>query len=191
VVRGQYRGYRDEEGVAEGSDVETFVALRAEIDNWRWAGVPFYLRTGKRLPRKVTQATVLFKEVPHQIFEQAGIGAMEPNRLVIRIQPDEGLSLSFTVQRPGQGIALDHASLDFDYQSTFAETPLVEAYEILLLEAMHGDQTLFIRQESLERAWEVLAPVFEDLPPVQEYEPGSWGPQAADELIGPRRWETR
>jgi glucose-6-phosphate 1-dehydrogenase len=153
--------------------------------------VPFYLRTGKRLPRKVTEACVVFRDVPHQIFERAGIAGMEPNRLDIRIQPEEGLSLSFTVQRPGLGIALDRASLDFDYGSTFADVPLVEAYEILLLEAMHGDQTLFIRQEGLERAWEILEPVFEDPPPVQEYRPGTWGPDDADALIAPRRWETR
>ena len=191
VVRGQYRGYQDEEGVADVSAVETFVALRTEIDNWRWAGVPFFLRTGKRLPRKLTEATVVFKDVPHHIFEEQGIGGMEANRLVIRIQPDEGISLSFTVQRPGLGIALDRASMEFDYGSTFADTPLVEAYEILLLEAMHGDQTLFIRQEGLERAWEILTPVFEDPPPVEPYEPGSWGPEDADALIAPRRWEAR
>jgi glucose-6-phosphate 1-dehydrogenase len=191
VVRGQYGGYRDEEGVDPDSHVETFVALRAEIDNWRWAGVPFFLRTGKRLPRKVTEATVVFRDVPHQIFERQGIEGVEPNRLVIRIQPDEGMSLSFTVQRPGLGIALDRAALDFDYEETFADVPLVEAYEILLLEAMHGDQTLFIRQEGLERAWEVLTPVFDSPPPAEEYAPGSWGPEAADALIVPRRWETR
>jgi glucose-6-phosphate 1-dehydrogenase len=191
VVRGQYRGYRGEDGVAEDSPVETFVALRAEIDNWRWAGVPFFLRTGKRLPRKLTEATVVFKDIPHEIFEREGIGGMERNRLTLRIQPDEGIALSFTVQRPGLGIALDRAALAFDYGETFADTPLVEAYEILLLEAMHGDQTLFIRQEALERAWEVLTPVFDEPPPVEEYEPGTWGPQEADALITPRRWEAR
>jgi glucose-6-phosphate 1-dehydrogenase len=177
--------------VAGDSSVQTFVALRTEIDNWRWAGVPFFVRTGKRLPRKLTEATVVFKDVPHHIFEEQGIGGMERNRLVMRIQPDEGISLSFTVQRPGLGIALDQASLDFDYGATFADTPLVEAYEILLLEAMHGDQTLFIRQEGLERAWEILTPVFEDPPPVKGYEPGTWGPEEADALIAPRRWEAR
>jgi glucose-6-phosphate 1-dehydrogenase len=191
VVRGQYGGYRDEDGVAKDSGVETFAALEVEVHNWRWAGVPFYLRTGKRLRRKVTEATVVFKDVPHQIFDQEGAEGMERNRLTLRIQPDEGISLAFTVQRPGLGIALDRASLEFDYGRTFSETPLVEAYEILLLEAMHGDQTLFIRQEGLERAWEILEPVFEAPPPVQEYDPGSWGPEEADALIAPRRWETR
>ncbi|HEX2026001.1 MAG TPA: glucose-6-phosphate dehydrogenase [Actinomycetota bacterium] len=190
VVRGQYNGYTSEDAVARDSDVETFVALEVEIENWRWAGVPIFLRTGKRLRRKVTEASVVFRDVPHRIFEQEGIGGMEPNRLAVRIQPDEGVSLSFTVQRPGLGIDLESASLDFDYQRTF-DTPLVEAYELLLLEAMRGDRMLFIRQESLERAWEVLEPVFADAPPLRRYEPGSWGPPEADHLVAPRRWETR
>jgi glucose-6-phosphate 1-dehydrogenase len=190
VVRGQYAGYTTEDAVAPDSDVETFVALEVEIENWRWAGVPIYLRTGKRLRRKATEATVVFRDVPHRIFEQVGVGGMEPNRLAIRIQPDEGVSLAFTVQRPGLGIDLETASLDFDYGKTF-DTPLVEAYELLLLEAMRGDRMLFIRQESLERAWEVLEPVFADPPRLHGYEPGSWGPSQADRLIAPRRWEVR
>jgi glucose-6-phosphate 1-dehydrogenase len=190
VVRGQFEGYPQEEGVADGSETETFAALRVEVDNWRWAGVPFYLRTGKRLPQKVSEATVVFKEVPHQIFEGVP-GSLERNRLTLRIQPDEGISLSFTVQRPGLDISLDRASLEFAYGKTFGGSPLVEAYELLLLEAMHGDQTLFIRQESLERAWEVLEPVFADPPPAWRYAPGSWGPPEADDLISPGRWETR
>jgi glucose-6-phosphate 1-dehydrogenase len=190
VVRGQYRGYRQEEDVASDSQVETFAALRAELDNWRWAGVPFYLRTGKRLPRKVSEAAVVFQDVPHQIFEQAGIAGVAPNRLILRIQPNEGVSLSFMVQRPGLGIRLDGASLDFDYGETYSSRPLVEAYEYLLLEAMHGDQTLFLRQEAVERAWELLDPVVESPPAVYEYEPGSWGPPEADALIAPRRWQT-
>jgi glucose-6-phosphate 1-dehydrogenase len=190
VVRGQYSGYTDEEGVEDGSTVETFAALRVEIDNWRWAGVPFFLRTGKRLPRKVTEATVVFRDVPHQVFESVGAGDFEPNALRLRLQPDEGVSLSFTVQRPGLGISLDRAALDFDYDSAFADVPLVEAYELLLLEAMHGDQTLFLRQEAVERAWEVLEPLFADPPPIRSCEPGSWGPTQADTLIAPRRWVT-
>ena len=190
LLRGQYSGYTEEDGVAPDSDVETFAALEVEIDNWRWAGVPFFLRTGKRLARKVTEACVVFRDVPHQIFEREGIGGLERNRLAIRIQPDEGISLGFTVQRPGLGISLEPAALDFDYGRTF-DTPLVEAYELLLLEAMRGDQTLFIRQEGLERAWEVLEPVFADPPPVTTYQPGTWGPAEADALIAPRRWETR
>jgi glucose-6-phosphate 1-dehydrogenase len=191
VVRGQFRGYRDEEGVANDSEVETFVGLRLEIDNWRWAGVPFFLRTGKRLPRKVSEATVVFNSVPHQIFEQEGIAGVAANRLTLRIQPDEGISLSIMVQRPGLGIRLGGAALEFDYEETFTDALLVEAYEMLLLEAMHGDHTLFTRQDGVERAWEVLMPVLEDLPPAIVYEPGSWGPEEADALIAPRRWLTR
>ncbi|HEX9891420.1 MAG TPA: glucose-6-phosphate dehydrogenase [Actinomycetota bacterium] len=187
VVLGQYQGYRDERNVAPDSRVNTFVAMRVEIDNWRWAGVPFFLRTGKRLARKQAEATVVFKEVPHLIFEQLGMGPVDPNRLSIRFQPDEGLSMAFTVQKPGLGLQLEPASLDFDYGTAF-DTPLVEAYELLLLEAMRGDPTLFTRSEGVERAWEVLQPLLEDLPDVHTYERGSWGPQAADELIAPRRW---
>jgi glucose-6-phosphate 1-dehydrogenase len=187
VVRGQYEGYREEEGVAEDSEVETFVALRLEIDNWRWAGVPFYLRTGKRMAEKRAEATIQFREVPHLLFERAGIEAVEPNRLTMRIQPDEGISLSFMAQRPGVGMALEPASLEFDYGAAF-ETQLVEAYELLLLEAMRGDHTLFTREDGVIRAWEVLQPVLDDPRPVVPYEGGSWGPKEADDLISPRAW---
>jgi glucose-6-phosphate 1-dehydrogenase len=177
--------------VAAESEVETFAALRTQIDNWRWAGVPFYLRAGKRMERRVAEATVVFQDVPHLLFEREGIAGMAPNRLTIRIQPDEGISLSFMVQRPGLGIRLDGAALDFDFGETFVGAPLVEAYEQLLLDAMHGDPTLFIRQQNLERAWEILDPVFKQPPPVHEYEPGTWGPAEVDALVAPRRWETR
>jgi glucose-6-phosphate 1-dehydrogenase len=190
VVRGQYVGYRHENDVPSGSETETFVSLRAEIDNWRWAGVPFFLRAGKRLQRRQAEATVVFRNVPHQIFEKAGTERTEPNRLTMRLQPDEGVSISFTVQRPGLGIALEQAWLDFDYGQAF-ETGLVEAYELLLLEAMRGDHTLFTRQDSVERAWELLQPILDDPPAVVEYEPGTWGPPGADDLIAPRRWLLR
>jgi glucose-6-phosphate 1-dehydrogenase len=190
VVRGQYAGYRDEPDVAPDSDVETFAALRLQIDNWRWAGVPFFLRTGKHLPRKVSEATVVFQPAPVRLFEHGDARGVGANRLSIRIQPDEGISLSFHVQRPGIGIALDHAELDFDYGESFAGMPLVDAYEHLLFEAMQGDQTLFARQDGVERAWEILTPVFEELSPLHVYEPGSWGPPEADKLIAPRRWAT-
>jgi glucose-6-phosphate 1-dehydrogenase len=190
VVRGQYRGYREERDVPPGSNVETFVALKVEIDNWRWAGVPIFLRAGKRLRRRQGEATVVFRDVPHRIFENVASGSTDQNHLVIRLQPDEGVSISFTVQRPGVGIALERASLDFDYGRAF-ETPLVEAYELLLLEAMRGDHTLFTRQDAVERAWEVLQPILDDPPPVTVYEPESWGPAGADELIAPRRWLLR
>lgn len=187
IVRGQYRGYREEEHVAADSDVETYVALKVEIDNWRWAGVPFFLRTGKAMGEKRAEATVHFREVPHLLFERAGIRQVEPNRLTLRIQPGEGISLSFAVQRPGLGFDLGRGELAFDYGQAF-ETPLVEAYELLLLEAMRGDHTLFTRADGVERAWEVLQPVLDDPPPVEIYEPGSWGPPSAEELIAPRDW---
>ena len=187
VVRGQYEGYRDEEGVGRDSDVETFVALRLEIDNWRWAGVPFFLRTGKRLAAKRAEATIQFREVPHLLFERAGVEMMEPNRLTLRIQPDEGISLSFAVQRPGIGLDIGRRALEFDYDEAFA-TPLVEAYELLLLEAMRGDHMLFTRWDGVERAWEILQPSTDDPPPLETYERGSWGPKAADDLIAPRSW---
>jgi glucose-6-phosphate 1-dehydrogenase len=190
VVRGQYAGYREEEDVRGDSDVETFAALKIDIDSWRWAGVPFFLRTGKRLPRKVSEATVVFRPAPKALFEHHGVEEIGSNRLTLRIQPDEGISVSFHVQRPGLGLALDHADLEFEYGEAFADTPLVEAYEHLLFEAMHGDHTLFTRQDGVERAWEVLGPVFEHPPPVIPYEPGSWGPSEADALIAPRRWAT-
>ena len=187
LVRGQYRGYRDEENVPADSEVETFVALRLEIDNWRWAGVPFFLRTGKRLPERRGEAIIVFKEIPHMLFRQLGMEHLEANRLAIRIQPDEGVSLSFTVQKPGAQIELDRASLDFRYGTAF-DTPLVEAYEILLLEAMRGDHMLFTRQDGVERAWEILQPILEAPSKTVEYEPGAWGPSQANELITPRRW---
>ncbi|HYH27320.1 MAG TPA: glucose-6-phosphate dehydrogenase, partial [Actinomycetota bacterium] len=187
VVRGQYRGYREEKDVAGDSDVDTYLALRLEIDNWRWAGVPFFLRTGKGLAHKHSEATVVFREIPHMIFERAGIEGAEANRLALRLQPDEGVSISFTVQKPGIGISLEPARLEFDYDAAF-ETPLVGAYELLLREAMRGDHTLFTRQDGVERAWEVLQPILDDPAPALPYDQGSWGPEEADALIAPRRW---
>ena len=187
VVRGQYEGYRDEEDVDPGSEVDTYAALRVEIDNWRWAGVPFFLRTGKSLGEKRAEATIQFKEPPHLVFERAGIESVSPNRLTMRVQPDEGISLSFMAQGPGVGLTLEPASLEFDYASAF-DTELVEAYEVLLLEAMRGDQTLFLRADIVERAWEVLTPALERPSRVVAYEVGSWGPKEADDLLGPRDW---
>jgi glucose-6-phosphate 1-dehydrogenase len=187
VVRAQYRGYRDEDDVARDSQSETFAAMQVFIDNWRWAGVPFNLRTGKRLKRKVTEFSLSFRHVPYNVFR--GTDAMPPGRdaLVIRVQPNEGLSLHLNVKRPGVSLELDRASLDFHYERQF-ETELVEAYELLILEAMEGDHTLFTREDEVEQAWAVLMPVFRNPPPVGQYEPGSWGPKEADELILPRHW---
>ena len=190
VALGQYEGYRDEPDVDPASTVETFAALRVEIENWRWAGIPFFLRTGKRLPSRVAEAHVVFRQVPHHVFESIGAPEIPPNSLSLRIQPDESISLSFTVQRPGFGIELDRAALDFDFGERFGGLELVEAYEHLLLEAMHGDQTMFVRQEAVERSWEVVEPLFADSSSPRPYQQGTWGPAEADALIAPRRWLT-
>lgn len=187
VVRGQFINYLDEPGVAKGSQTETYIAMQIEIDNWRWAGVPFNLRTGKRLKRKVTEVSLSFRHIPYNVFADTGAVPLGRDALVIRVQPNEGISLHLNIKRPGVGLELDRATLDFDYERTF-QTPLVEAYEHLVLEAMEGDHTLFLREDEVERAWEVLMPVLENPPPLVRYEPGSWGPAQADELVLPRHW---
>jgi glucose-6-phosphate 1-dehydrogenase len=187
VVRGQFIGYRQEQDVAPDSQAETFAAVQVFVDNWRWAGVPFNLRTGKYLARKVTELSLSFRQVPYSVFK--GTEAVPPGRdaLVIRVQPNEGISLHLNIKKPGIGFELDRAVLDFDYDSAY-HTPLIEAYETLILEAMGGDHTLFTRSDEVERAWEVIAPVLENPPPVHFYDPGSWGPVEADEMILPRHW---
>jgi glucose-6-phosphate 1-dehydrogenase len=187
VVRGQYVGYRDEPDVAKDSQMETFAALQLEIDTWRWAGVPFNLRTGKKMKRKITEASLSFRHVPYNVFKGTDATPLGSDALVIRIQPNEGISLALTIKKPGLRLAMDRATLDFDYDRAF-HTPLLEAYEYLLLEAMHGDHSLFTREDEVDRAWEILAPVLENPPPVLPYEPGSWGPEEADALIAPRHW---
>ena len=187
VVRGQFVGYRDEPDVAPDSQAETSVAVQVDIDNWRWAGVPFNLRTGKRMARKVTELSLSFRQVPYSVFKGTGAVPLGRDALVIRVQPDEGISLHLNIKKPGLGFELDRAELDFDYESAY-RTPLIEAYETLILEAMSGDHTLFTRSDEVERAWEVIMPVLEDPPPVKFYEPGSWGPEEADELVLPRHW---
>jgi glucose-6-phosphate 1-dehydrogenase len=187
VVRGQYRGYRNEPDVAKDSQIETYAALELEIDDWRWAGVPFYLRTGKKLNRKLSEITLSFRDVPYNVFR--GTEAIPPGRdhLTIRVQPDEGLTIALNIKKPGLGMELDRAALEFDYEKSF-HSELLEAYEYLLLEAMEGDHTLFTREDEVERAWEILTPVLENPPQVIEYEPGSWGPIEADELALPHHW---
>ncbi len=185
VVLGQYVGYRNEEGVGPASQTPTFSALRIEIDNWRWAGVPFFVRTGKRLERKVTEISLAFREVPYNLIET---GAEPPGKdaLTFRVQPDEGISIHLNIKRPGPGLTLQRAELDFDYDDVGG--PLLEAYETLLLEAMEGDHTLFLREDEVERSWEVLEPVLRDPPRVDFYEPGSWGPKEAERLALPWHW---
>jgi glucose-6-phosphate 1-dehydrogenase len=185
VVLGQYVGYRNEEGVAPASQTPTHAALRIEIDNWRWAGVPFFVRTGKRLARKVTEISLAFREVPYNLLETE---AEPPGKdaLTFRVQPDEGISIQLNIKRPGPSMTLQRAELDFDYQAM--QTPLLDAYETLVIEAMEGDHTLFLREDEVERSWEVLEPVLRSPPGVEFYEPGSWGPREADRLILPWHW---
>jgi glucose-6-phosphate 1-dehydrogenase len=187
LVRGQYLGYGDEPDVAHDSTTETYAAMQVEIDTWRWAGVPFNLRTGKQLKRKVTEISLSFRDVPYNVFKGTDATPLGRDALSFRIQPDEGISMSLNIKKPGLGLELDRATLDFDYDLAF-KTPLIEAYELLILEAMEGDHSLFTREDEVEQAWEVLTPVLEKPPPVLHYRPGSWGPAEADDLILPRHW---
>ncbi len=197
VVRGQYAGgtclgesvpgYLEEGGVAPGSRTETFVAFKALIDNWRWAGVPFYMRTGKRLPARITEISVHFKAVPQVLFNAPPIGPMEPNILAIRIQPNEGISLRFQVKVPGPAMRIDPFRMDFGYGSAFGESP-PEAYHRLLLDAALGDATLFTRSDEVEAAWTFVAPLVDgcaaqDGGKLSVYPAGTWGPREADDLI--------
>lgn len=189
VVRGQYEGYRDDPGVASDSDVETFAALELHLDSWRWAGVPFFLRTGKALTEKVSEITLLFKRVPFNVFEGTGVREAKRDHLTIRIQPDEGITLALNAKAPGPEMKLGRVKMDFNYESSF-QSELLDAYELLILEVMEGDHTLFLREDGVERAWEVLEPVLESPPAVLSYPKGSWGPEAATKLIAPRHWHT-
>jgi glucose-6-phosphate 1-dehydrogenase len=187
VVRGQYAGYRDEPDVAKDSQVETYAAMKVSIDNWRWAGVQFFLRAGKKLARKATEVALTFKEVPFNVFKGTDAVPLGRDALTFRIQPDEGISIELNIKRPGLGLEMDRGRLDFDYEQVY-HAPLLEAYEYLLLEAMEGDHTLFLREDAVDRAWELLQPTLENPPPVLPYEAGSWGPEAADELVLPHHW---
>jgi len=188
VVRGQYEGYLDEEGVAPDSTTETFSAMELDIDNWRWAGVPFYLRTGKGLADKVSEITLKFRKVPFNVFTGTDMELPKRDHLTIRVQPNEGISIAFNAKVPGPGNHLGRVTMDFDYAEDFASSEIADAYELLLLEAMSGDHSLFIRQDGVERAWEILQPALGSPSPVQPYAFGSWGPPAADDLILPRKW---
>jgi glucose-6-phosphate 1-dehydrogenase len=190
TVRGQYAGYRDEPDVGPASDTETFVAARLHIDNWRWEDVPFFVRHGKRLPRRATEIDVEFRGAPDYLFGDLGMPKLPTDHLTIRIQPDEGISLAFQAKRPGPGYELQTVRMDFDYERSFMHEP-AEAYERLLHDAMAGDHTLFTRADGVERAWEVVAPLLEHPSPLRTYEPGTWGPAEADDLIAPRRWHVR
>ena len=187
VVRGQYVGYLEEDGVSDHSDTETFVAACMHIDNWRWAGVPFFLRTGKRLKSKHQVITLAFKEPPRKMFREDESVWFENDHLSMDLGEHGGVSITFLAKKPGAGIELGPAHMDFRHEGHFG-SELIEAYERLLHDAMLGDRTLYTRGDGIERTWEVVDKVLRDPPPLYEYEPGTWGPEASDELIAPRRW---
>ncbi|MGD0018845.1 MAG: glucose-6-phosphate dehydrogenase [Candidatus Limnocylindrales bacterium] len=203
VVRGQYgpgwvqgaaaAGYREEPEVDPGSETETYVAGRFTIDDWRWSGVPFYLRAGKRLPKRATEISIQFKEVPLSLFRES-TGDPAPNVLAMRIQPDEGIMLRFAAKVPGLGLDVRTVNMDFDYGTSFAvDSP--DAYETLILDALLGDASLFTRADEVEAAWAVVTPVIDGWATMPEphfpnYAAGAWGPESADELMkrDGRRW---
>ncbi|MGA7467304.1 MAG: glucose-6-phosphate dehydrogenase [Mycobacterium sp.] len=189
VVRGQYRGYRDEPGVSAESDTETFVALKAEIDNWRWAGVPFFLRTGKGMAEGQRIISIAFHEPPRSMFPAgSGVGQKGPDHLTFDLADVSKMSLSFYGKRPGPGMKLDKLSLQFTMEETGHAGDVLEAYERLILDAMRGDRTLYNTAEGIERLWEVSAPLLDDPPPTRSYDLDSWGPNAVHPLIAPRAW---
>ncbi|MEP6559844.1 MAG: glucose-6-phosphate dehydrogenase [Nakamurella sp.] len=189
VVRGQYLGYRGEEGVAPESDTETFIALKARIDNWRWAGVPFYLRTGKRLAEGQRIISIAFKEAPKSMFPTgSGVGTQGPDHLTFDLADETKVSLSFYGKRPGPGMKLDKLSMQFSTHDTTHAGDVLEAYERLILDAMRGDHTLFTTAEGIESLWDRSIPLLDDPPPVKPYTPGSWGPNAIHQLIAPHAW---
>jgi glucose-6-phosphate 1-dehydrogenase len=189
VVRGQYTGYRSEEGVSPESDTETYIALKCTIDNWRWAGVPFYLRTGKRMAEGQRIISIAFREPPKSMFPaDSGIGQQGPDHLTFDLADAARTSLSFYGKRPGPGMKLDKHSLQFAMNDTGQIGDVLEAYERLILDAMRGDHTLFTTAEGIERLWEVSTPLLEAPPPVRSYAPGSWGPNAIHQLVAPHAW---
>jgi glucose-6-phosphate 1-dehydrogenase len=207
VVRGQYEpgwvdgtevvGYRSEQNVAPDSVTDTYVAARLTIDNWRWARTPFYLRTGKRLPKRVTEVAVQFKTAPHLPFGGEANDGLEPNAIIMRIQPDEGITLKFAAKVPGSVMAVRSVNMDFSYDTAFADD-LPDAYERLLLDVMLGDPTLFPRRDEVEQAWQIVQPILDRWAEADGqaglhfYESGTWGPEAGEQLIAShspgRRW---
>jgi glucose-6-phosphate 1-dehydrogenase len=189
VVRGQYLGYRDEPGVAPDSDTETFIALRCRIDNWRWAGVPFYLRTGKRMAEGARIISIAFREAPKTMFPQgSGVGNQGPDHLTFDLADASKLSLSFYGKRPGPGMRMEKLSMQFATRDTARADDVLEAYERLILDAMRGDHTLFTTAEGIESLWDRAAPLLADPPEVKSYPQGTWGPNAVHQLVAPHAW---
>ena len=189
AVRGQYIGYRQEKGVDPESDTETFVALKCRIDNWRWAGVPFYLRTGKRMAAGQRIISIAFREPPRSMFpEDSGVGSQGPDHLTFDLADQSRLSLSFYGKKPGPGMRLAKQSLQFALHDTGLGGDVLEAYERLILDAMRGDHTLFCSADGIERLWEVSSRLIDNPPSVRVYAPGSWGPQSIYQLVAPHSW---
>ncbi|MCL7454691.1 MAG: glucose-6-phosphate dehydrogenase [Anaerolineae bacterium] len=187
-VRGQYEGYRAEDGVGSGSQTPTYALLRLFVDNWRWQGVPFYLRSGKNLAAKTTEIAIQFKRVPHLLFPSSPDSQITPNVLSLCLQPDEGMHLRFEAKEPGAGMRTRPVDMEFHYAEDFGATALPEAYERLLLDAMQGDASLFARADEIELAWRVVDPVLADwakpdAPALAFYESGSWGPVEAEQVL--------
>jgi glucose-6-phosphate 1-dehydrogenase len=195
AVRGQYergwifgeevKGYRGEENVAPDSSTETYLALKIFVDNWRWAGVPFYIRTGRRLPKKATEIAIQFRATPHTPFARGETQGLEPNVLVLRIQPEEGISLKIGAKVPGSGFEISSVNMDLLYGTALLEEA-PDAYQRLLLDLMLGDPTLFIRADEAECAWSLLEPLmraWSENGEVATYPAGSWGPEEAEELL--------
>jgi glucose-6-phosphate 1-dehydrogenase len=192
-TRAQYEGYLAEEGVAPDSQTPTYAALTLFVDNWRWQGIPFFLRSGKNLATKTTEIAIQFKEVPHLLFPGQAGSQMTPNILSLCLQPDEGIHLRFEAKEPGAGMSTRSVNMDFHYEEDFGAEALPEAYERLLLDAIQGDASLFARADEIELAWGIIDRIHErwqapDAPPMAAYEPGSWGPTKADELLVGRGW---
>jgi glucose-6-phosphate 1-dehydrogenase len=206
VVRAQYSagwvngtevpGYRQEEGVNSESSTDTYVALRAYLDSWRWAGVPFYIRTGKRMPKRTTEIAIQFRRPPLHIFKRISPTPIAPNLLIVNVQPDEGISVRFEAKLPGTRMQLAPVMMNFRYGSAFGR-PVPEAYETLLLDAMLGDATLYARHDFVEASWALITPILDAWRSAKAdglacYEAGEWGPREADALIAAdgRRWRT-
>jgi glucose-6-phosphate 1-dehydrogenase len=190
-------GFRQEKGVAPGSQTDTYAAVTFFVDNWRWAGVPFYIRSGKHMPKRVSEIAIQFKAAPHHVFGDGadnGNGTAMPNLLILRIQPEEGISLKFVSKRPGAGMTLRPVSMDFNYGSSFGERSPT-AYETLLLDAIIGDPTLYTRQDMVEASWTVVEPILEAWAVIKQdfpnYPAGSWGPKASDEMLARQGHEWR
>ena len=190
VVRGQYEGYRSEPGVAADSQTETMVAVRAEVDNWRWHGVPFYLRSGKAMAAGRQVMTLGFREPPTRMFHvhRRDVPAGRTNEIVIDFADPGSITTEFLAKVPGPELSLGNATMTFTYRDSFAAANALEGYEHLILQAMIGDQALFTRSDGIERLWEISEPLLENPPPVEPYARGSWGPESVNRLVAPHHW---